>query len=153
MAPTKLLNFIALSLFAIFTLSFLLSPINAVSVNHARHIARDHSEIAIRKRSDIGRRCKHRPPPPSPHVNAPVQHTVPTSSSPSHTPTQTPQPTHPPTNANTNNPPNPPNPNPPNPGSSGGGNKVGLAWPNGDWIPLNSWKTSHVTACVFDETW
>jgi hypothetical protein len=123
MAPSKLLNLLALSFLAILACFFVASPVNAVSVDlshNVRHVVRAHTVLAKKKRG-APTRCKQRPSSSSPPKSTPPP----------------PQKTTAPSSA-------PPPPPPPPPPSSGGG-KIGLAWPNGEDPNLPAWKTNKVS--------
>jgi len=134
-----ILNLLAVSYLAIFACSFWSTPVNALSIdNHhvARHNARGHDALAIRKRSNATKRCKARPaastppastPPvtkPAPAPKAKAKATPPTTNSTSTSTTQSKAASTPATT----------------PASSGSG-KIGIAWANGDDPSLPKYKT------------
>jgi hypothetical protein len=132
MATVKLFNILAISSLAILACSFWCTPVNALSIDShhvARHNARAHDAIAVKKRSNSTKRCKHRPSSSSSTTTTAAPYTPaaakgvaadPTTSS-SSTTTTTPYAASTP--------------------SSGKG-KMGVAWPNGDDPSLTHYKTA-----------
>lgn len=136
MAIIKLLNILAISSLAILACSFWCTAVNALSID-SHHVARRaHDTIAMKKRSDSTKRCKHRSsssssttttPTPTPYAPAAAKGAAAETTT-SYSSSTTTSPQH---AASTP--------------SSGGTGKIGLAWPNGNDPSLSHYKTSQTS--------
>jgi hypothetical protein len=153
MAPTKLINFLAVVSFAVFYISLTPIAANALAVERA-HVARNvnyaHAGISRKKRDGSAKRCKPRPSNSS-HIHSSEPASPTTSSSP-HPSTPTPHPSSAPSSSHPPAPSSSHSSSPPpavTPAASSGYGVVGLAWSNNEQSSLCNFKSSQTGLCVF----
>ncbi|KAG6885348.1 hypothetical protein C0993_002824 [Termitomyces sp. T159_Od127] len=153
MAVSKFLNLLALSSIAILAFSYGAAPVTALSVDthhlHARSPA--HAVLAKKKRSTNSKRCKPRPPPSAASSVAKPTSTpvTPQAATTKAATTKAPSPPAPVATISTKAANSSPSPAP----NSGGGGKVGIAWPQDDDKALTYFKSDQSTRLYTWSPW